>query len=51
MFVAGVLLTAALLRRLARLHELRAPAFVRALPPYAIGSLAAFWVLQRAAMF
>jgi hypothetical protein len=51
MFVAGVLLAAALLRRLARLHALRTSTVVRALPPYAIGSLAAFWVLQRMAMF
>ena len=51
-FIAGALAAVALMSRLARGLELRpAPPFVAALPAYAIGCTAAFWVLQRVATF
>ena len=46
-FIAAVLATAAALRRLWR----PVPAWARLAPPYAIGSLAMFWVIQRVAQF
>lgn len=42
-FVAGVLFLAAGIRRL----PFRLPGWLNAVPPYAIGSIAMFWVLQR----
>ena len=43
LFVAAVLLLVAAFERL----PLRLPGWVKAIPPYAIGSLAMFWVIQR----
>jgi len=51
LFVAIALGAAALMRRLARRFELQPTTFIRTLPPYVIGSLGAFWVLQRVAAF
>ena len=51
LFVAGALGAAALMRRIARRFDVRSAWFVRALPPYAIGSTAAFWALQRIVAF
>lgn len=50
-FIAAVLAVAALGRALARRLTLRAPAWAGALPAYAIGSVAACWLLQRVAAF
>jgi hydrogenase/urease accessory protein HupE len=51
LFVAGALGAAALMRRIARRFDVRSAWFVRVLPPYAIGSMAAFWALQRIVAF
>jgi hypothetical protein len=51
LFVAVALGAAALLGGVARRFDFRSALFVRALPPYAIGSMAAFWVLQRIVTF
>lgn len=48
-FVAAVLLAAALARRLPAGIRARPPAWAWRAPPYAIGGLAAFWLLQRTA--
>ena len=46
-FIAVVLVAAAALRQFWR----PVPAWARLAPPYAIGSLAMFWVIQRVAQF
>jgi hypothetical protein len=46
-FVAEVLVIIALVRRI----RLPAPEWARLVPPYAIGSVAMFWVIQRLAGF
>jgi hypothetical protein len=51
LFVSIALSAAALMRRLARRFEPQPKTFIRTLPPYVIGSLGAFWVLQRVAAF
>ncbi|MDH4049477.1 MAG: HupE/UreJ family protein [Gammaproteobacteria bacterium] len=51
LFVAIALWAAALMRQLPRRFELQPAGFIPALPPYVIGSLGAFWVLQRIAAF
>jgi len=50
-FIAAVLAAAAAGRALARGMPLPRPAWGRALPAYAIGGLAAFWLIQRVAAF
>ena len=47
MFIAAVLSLIALVRRL----NVRVPSWAERMPPYAIGSIAAFWVIQRLAAF
>lgn len=51
LFIASVLSLAALAGRVGRRFELRPPQWASRVPPYAIGSLAAFWVIQRIAAF
>jgi hydrogenase/urease accessory protein HupE len=50
-FIASVLAALKLAREITRRIDLPRPAWARALPPYIIGSLAAFWTLQRLAAF
>jgi hypothetical protein len=47
LFVAAVLVIAALIRR----NRSPLPSWARLVPPYAIGSVAMFWVIQRIASF
>ena len=47
LFIGAMLSSIALLRRL----PVRTPAWAWRLPPYAIGSVAAFWVIQRLTLF
>ena len=49
--IAAVFAVVVLTRRLAGHIKLPRPTWAWALPPYAIGSLAAFWVIQRIAAF
>jgi hydrogenase/urease accessory protein HupE len=51
LFIATVFATFWLLQRIARGINLPRLAWVSALPPYVIGSVAVFWVLQRTAGF
>jgi hydrogenase/urease accessory protein HupE len=51
LFIAAVFAAVALFRRAARRINLAQPSWAWALPPYAIGGLAAFWVIERAAAF
>jgi hypothetical protein len=46
-FIGVVLALIALVRRL----PLRVPCWTELIPPYAIGSIAMFWVIQRVAAF
>ena len=50
-FIACVFLAVALARQVTRNVDLNRPAWTEAIPPYVIGSLAAFWTLQRLATF
>ena len=50
-FIAVVLAAIALARRIARGLKLEAPSWGWRVPPYAIGGIASFWVLQRVAAF
>ena len=50
-FIASVLAVLGLARWIARRIDVPHPTWVRAVPPYAIGSVAAFWVMQRVAAF
>jgi hydrogenase/urease accessory protein HupE len=50
-FIASVFAVIALGRRIERRINVPHPAWAWALPPYAIGSLAVFWVIQRIAVF
>ncbi|HSM21628.1 MAG TPA: HupE/UreJ family protein [Rubrivivax sp.] len=50
-FIAVVLAAIALGRRIARGLKLEAPSWWWRVPPYAIGGIASFWVLQRVAAF
>ncbi len=50
-FIACVFIALALVRKGMRSIDLARPAWARAVPPYVIGSLAAFWTLQRLAVF
>ena len=51
LFIASVFALVALARQTARRIDVPRPAWAWAVPPYAIGSLAVFWVLQRTAAF
>jgi hydrogenase/urease accessory protein HupE len=51
LFIATVLCVLALGRRMLRAGHARQPARLSALPPYVIGSVAAFWLVQRVASF
>ncbi len=51
LFIASVFVTIALARRIVRRVNVPRPAWAWAVPPYAIGSLAVFWVIQRTAAF
>jgi hypothetical protein len=51
LFIAGVFALVALARRIPRPMDLTPPEWARAVPPYVIGSLAAFWTFQRLAAF
>jgi hydrogenase/urease accessory protein HupE len=50
-FIASVITAIALGRWIARCFNVRRPAWALALPPYAIGGAAAYWVIQRIAAF
>jgi hydrogenase/urease accessory protein HupE len=50
-FIACVIAVVTLARRLTRNVDLAGLRWARAVPPYVIGSLAAFWTLQRIATF
>ena len=51
LFIASVIGAMALARRITRRIDLPQPVWAWAVPPYAIGGLAAFWVIQRIAAF
>ncbi|MCZ6840464.1 MAG: HupE/UreJ family protein, partial [Alphaproteobacteria bacterium] len=51
LFIASVVAIIALARQITRRINVPRPAWAWALPPYAIGSLAVFWVIQRIAAF
>lgn len=51
LFIAAVLLATALARKLARSYTKSLPTWAWRVPPYAIGGLAMFWVIQRIAAF
>ncbi len=51
LFIASVFAIIALARRITRRINIPRPAWAWAVPPYAIGSLAVFWVIQRIAAF
>lgn len=51
LFIASVFATIALIRQITRRVSVPLPAWARAVPPYLIGGVAAFWVIQRMAAF
>ena len=51
LFIVSVFATIALSRRITRRINVPQPAWAWAVPPYAIGSLAAYWVIQRITAF
>lgn len=51
LFIASVFATIALARQITRRINVPRPAWSWAVPPYVIGSLTAFWVIQRTAGF
>lgn len=51
MFIATVLVLIAAGRRIGRATSVRTPAWLWRVPPYAIGGIAAFWVVERVANF
>ena len=51
LFIASVFATIALARQITQRIDVTAPAWIWAVPPYAIGSLAVFWLIQRVAAF
>jgi len=51
LFIASVFGAIALARQITRRIDLPRPAWAGAMPPYAIGSIAVFWVIQRIADF
>jgi hydrogenase/urease accessory protein HupE len=51
LFIAAVLVAIALVRKLARGFSLAPPLWAWRVPPYAIGGVAAFWLVQRVVAF
>ncbi len=51
LFIASVFAIIALARQIMQSIDVLRPAWAWAVPPYAIGSLAVFWVIQRIAAF
>jgi hydrogenase/urease accessory protein HupE len=51
LFIGSVIAVIALARRVARRQVVLQPGWVWRVPPYAIGSIAAFWIIQRVAAF
>ncbi len=51
LFIASVVSVIALARRLTRHIGMSQPAWAWRVPPYAIGTIAAFWIIQRVAAF
>lgn len=51
LFIALVVVVIALARRLARSFTFSPPTWAWRVPPYAIGSIAAFWLIERVAAF
>jgi hydrogenase/urease accessory protein HupE len=51
LFIAAIFAVIALVRQIARRLNVARPAWAWAVTPYAIGSLAAYWVIQRIAVF
>ncbi len=51
LFIGCVIASLALARRVARRSGVQAPTWAWRVPPYAIGSFAMFWVIQRVAAF
>ncbi|MCP4303520.1 MAG: HupE/UreJ family protein, partial [bacterium] len=51
LFIAVVLVAVWLARQIVRRTGVPRPRWAWAIPPYAIGSLSAFWVIQRLATF
>jgi hypothetical protein len=51
LFIASVFVVIALARRVMRRIGVSQPAWAWRVPPYAIGSVAMFWVIQRIAAF
>jgi len=51
LFIASVFVAVGLARRITRGIDVPHPSWVGAVPSYAIGSIAAFWVIQRIAAF
>ena len=51
LFIASVFAVIALARQVTRRLAVSQPAWAWRVPPYAIGSVAAFWVIQRIAAF
>ncbi len=51
LFIASVFAAIALARQITRRIDLPRPAWAWAVPPYAIGGIAAYWVIQRIAAF
>jgi len=51
LFIVSVFAVIALVRRFARRSGISQPAWAWRVPPYAIGSMAAFWIIQRVAAF
>jgi len=50
-FIAGVLAAIAVARCIARRLKIDAPLWWWRVPPYAVGGIASFWVVQRVAGF
>ena len=51
LFIASVLVAIALAKQVAKHIEVPPPAWASRVPPYAIGVVAMFWVIQRIAAF
>jgi hydrogenase/urease accessory protein HupE len=51
LFIAAVFTVVALARQVMRRIEMSQPGWASRIPPYAIGSVAAFWVIQRITVF
>ncbi len=51
LFIASVFAIIALARQITRSIDVPRPTWAWAVPPYAIGSLAVFWVIQRTVAF